>query len=924
MSNIVSKIRGFLSLHGDGDVSETDFLSVFQDLKTEDITLIASELANTDTSDPIVERRAACVLAELTSRISIETEPDAVNALIIVCLKQVQNSSTMSAALQGMLQLCTNRDLEQQAAIEVLQSVLFNLQVQKLAQSQRQNIFGIVHALLQNNTKAVSTLTDEFIPKFIQAMDGERDPRNLVIAFKTLKLMTRLLDVSKCIEDLFELLWCYFPITFKPPPNDPYAITTEELKRHLRECIAATPYFSKFAMPSLQEKLEHPSDTVKKEAIATLTLCAPVYGAHALLPGISEIFNVLSSQIFYAKDGDMQELALNSIHVITSTLATGISIAAISNPIERSLDPLIDECMVALKQPEHKNARSAIAILRSAASASDPACTSIVDRVIPSLLAAYQNAYNDSERIAILDLIIEIMDASRTLYGTMDGLKVDRDFMTPLLAYKTHLLTLYVQVAKSSTDILQYKGCHGLYIMAASRHFLTDDEVSGVVDILTRICCDSGNNLLRKDSLASIRKIGLFCPDTVINTAIPYLISNLQNEEKKRYTLGLLCHLGTISAMYEVVALKLSQEFIHACANDHQYAEFILSNIIDATEEGLANKSFLEQEEAWSEVLQRVMITVAHCAQHMPLSITTLNLLAYWLANILRRLSLETQMIQSQFAFSIFAQAEHDSSSSDSSLPHINVLIPEVPESIASLSCIFAAIFCNCRKEVWSHHMSTSDSPMRWVKSATESLNSTQITTLSQLAAVYVNHCIQDISMMERFFDEALTNYINPTIDTLHDGHSNGLTALIWLAKASVTSGKSMKLVTNILDTLPNSRVGQLAANGFQIIAADNVILLNKQSFSKVSYAHEIWSAWPKPSHRAVPYTWQRTQAGVHGKSNRPIPISGASTANTKDECEVDCSGTSQSHNRAITTGSQTAYPIDPADSAQVKPCQIG
>jgi DNA repair/transcription protein MET18/MMS19 len=222
-------------------------------------------------------------------------------------------------------------------------------------------------------------------------MDGERDPRNLVIAFKTLKMMPRLLDVSKFIEDLFELLWCYFPITFKPPPNDPYAITTEELKRHLRECIASTPYFSKFTMPSLQEKLEHPSDTVKvsrfvvklrfyafwlkyielqKEAIATLALCAPVYGAHALLPGISDIFNILTSQIFYAKDGDMQELALNAIHVITSTLATGISIAAISNPIERSLDPLIDECMVALKQPEHKNARSAIAILRSAASAS--------------------------------------------------------------------------------------------------------------------------------------------------------------------------------------------------------------------------------------------------------------------------------------------------------------------------------------------------------------------------------------------------------------------------------------------------------------------------------------------------------------------------------------------------------------------------
>jgi DNA repair/transcription protein MET18/MMS19 len=95
-----------------------------------------------------------------------------------------------------------------------------------------------------------------------------------------------------------------------------------------------------------------------------------VYGAHALLPGISDILSVLSTQVFYAKDASMQELALDAIHVITSTLATGISIAAISDPIQRSLDPLIDECIVAMKQPEHKNARSAIALLRSAASAS--------------------------------------------------------------------------------------------------------------------------------------------------------------------------------------------------------------------------------------------------------------------------------------------------------------------------------------------------------------------------------------------------------------------------------------------------------------------------------------------------------------------------------------------------------------------------
>lgn len=60
-------------------------------------------------------------------------------------------------------------------------------------------------------------------------------------------------------------------------------------------------------------------------------------------------------------------------------------------------------------------------------------------------------------------------------------------------------------------------------------------------------------------------------------------------------------------------------------------------------------------------------------------------------------------MIQSQTALSIFVQTEHVNSSLDGSLPHINVLVPEAPDSIASLSCIFAAIFCNCRKEVCSN-----------------------------------------------------------------------------------------------------------------------------------------------------------------------------------------------------------------------------
>jgi DNA repair/transcription protein MET18/MMS19 len=35
-------------------------------------------------------------------------------------------------------------------------------------------------------------------------------------------------------QDLFDIVFCYFPITFRPPPDDPYGITSDDLKLALR------------------------------------------------------------------------------------------------------------------------------------------------------------------------------------------------------------------------------------------------------------------------------------------------------------------------------------------------------------------------------------------------------------------------------------------------------------------------------------------------------------------------------------------------------------------------------------------------------------------------------------------------------------------------------------------------------------------
>ena len=55
----------------------------------------------------------------------------------------------------------------------------------------------------------------------------------------------------------------YFPITFKPPPNDPYGITPEQLKDRLRDCIASTDALAPYAIPALLDKLDATSPNTK-------------------------------------------------------------------------------------------------------------------------------------------------------------------------------------------------------------------------------------------------------------------------------------------------------------------------------------------------------------------------------------------------------------------------------------------------------------------------------------------------------------------------------------------------------------------------------------------------------------------------------------------------------------------------------------
>ncbi len=133
-------------------------------------------------------------------------------------------------------------------------------------QTDRFAVIQLFDLLIRKYRSPLKDLHDgdaEFLPKLIYFFDGEKDPRNLMMVFSILHVPMTEWDVKAYAQDLFDAVFNYFPITFKPPPDDPYGITAQDLKDRLRDCIAANSDFAPYSFPALLDKLDSTSMNTK-------------------------------------------------------------------------------------------------------------------------------------------------------------------------------------------------------------------------------------------------------------------------------------------------------------------------------------------------------------------------------------------------------------------------------------------------------------------------------------------------------------------------------------------------------------------------------------------------------------------------------------------------------------------------------------
>jgi len=113
-----------------------------------------------------------------------------------------------------------SKNLNNDEKFSLIKSILRDVHVQSLTQADRGLVYTIFNYIL-NDEHLRSLITSykfdsDFVYGFIQAMDSEKDPRNLILCFKVIPFICKYFTFNPFIEELFEVFSCYYPIDFTP------------------------------------------------------------------------------------------------------------------------------------------------------------------------------------------------------------------------------------------------------------------------------------------------------------------------------------------------------------------------------------------------------------------------------------------------------------------------------------------------------------------------------------------------------------------------------------------------------------------------------------------------------------------------------------------------------------------------------------
>ncbi|KAI9652551.1 MAG: hypothetical protein M1829_001511 [Trizodia sp. TS-e1964] len=507
---------------------------------------------------------------------------------------RLEDESGLKETAQGLVALqktsCLTKHDAQLVATTLFSSVP---QLQRHPQGTRYSVYALLDVLMSQNRDALKTIDGNFITSLCDFFAGEKDPRNLMIIFSILKVVMVEWDITKDKVALFDAVFCYFPITFRPPPDDPYGITAKDLKSRLRECLSSTFHLANLTFPALIEKLDAVSPTVKIDVMQTINACVLSYTPNSLADFSMQLWNALKSEISNAQEDLIVHEAISTLSSISLRLSQLKRSDASYLHLNNFLGPILNECNNSLREPQQKQAKHVGTLLGSLASASPASLVAVTNSSIPFLLNVHEKKQSIGQRKVLLNILTELIAASTKVFGTWSSSRPIADSENPLNYFGDQLFEEFRQaLMPTSTTETSYRisAIKGFSDLSVTRGILKESEIGKVVQLLDEIVLSKRieeTSELKEAAIRALLDISYARPHVIMDISFPAFFGSLPDAKSgtaRNYIehLEALARLGANEQILEVLLQQLTDKFdsVSSLTFPLEYPHALLSSIL--------------------------------------------------------------------------------------------------------------------------------------------------------------------------------------------------------------------------------------------------------------------------------------------------------------------------------------------------------
>ena len=217
-----------------------------------------------------------------------------------------------------------------------------------------------------------------FLESFLNSIENEKDPRNLMTIFNMIHLMSKL-RLNDYVEEFFESVFCYFPITFRSSPTDPNLITVEELKLSLRRVIAGDKRFGDLAVSLLIDKLSSNSASAKIDSMDVLIDAVSFYDPKSFVQFKYQLEIALFSEITGNPEPKIQNKALQLVRLLSNRFLP-------ENDTINWMNKFLKEAILAIELDSREIMSKSAVLIEAVASSCEESFKYALEKCLNSLL----------------------------------------------------------------------------------------------------------------------------------------------------------------------------------------------------------------------------------------------------------------------------------------------------------------------------------------------------------------------------------------------------------------------------------------------------------------------------------------------------------------------------------------------------------